>query len=282
MQFGIDLPNYGKFGDPTLLVDLAIEAESAAWDGFFLWDHLVSGGRSTVTDPWVVLSAAAVKTERIRLGPMVTPLARRRMARLARETVALDHLSGGRLILGVGLGSSDRKEFAYFGDEGDRKARAKILDESLDVLALLWGGEKVMFKGEHVEARTTPFLPTPFQGPRIPIWVAGTWPNKPPMRRAARWDGAFPIDARGDLSQQLSIEDMSDVISFVKERRPAGGSFDIVHAGLMTGDAAQDIDLTDHYAEIGVTWWLEHLYPSRMTPTAVRKFIRRGPPTTWH
>jgi len=139
-----------------------------------------------------------------------------------------------------------------------------------------------MFKGAHVEARTTPFLPTPVQEPRIPVWVAGTWPNKPPMRRAACWDGAFPIDACGDLSQQMSIEDISDVISFLKECRPADVSLDIVHAGLMTADTARDIDLTDRYVKIGVTWWLEHLHPSRMTPTAVRKFIRRGPPTTWN
>ena len=174
VKFGIDLPNYGKFGDPALLLDLAIEAEAAGWNGFFLWDHLVSGGRSAVTDPWVVLSATAVKTERIRLGTMVTPLARRRMARLARETVAIDHLSGGRLILGVGLGHHDKKEFADFGDEGNRRTRATILDESLDVLSLLWSGEEVSFQGEFVQAQTTPFLPSPLQEPRIPIWVAGT------------------------------------------------------------------------------------------------------------
>ena len=280
VKFGIDLPNYGKFGDPALLLDLAMEAEAAAWDGFFLWDHLVSGGRSAVTDPWVVLSAAAVKTEHIRLGTMVTPLARRRMARLARETVAIDHLSGGRLILGVGLGHFDKKEFAYFGDEGDRRTRARILDESLDLLSLFWSGEKVSFPGEFVQAQTTPFLPTPLQEPRIPVWVAGSWPNRRPMRRAARWDGAFPIDARGGLSQQMSVEDMSDVVSFLADCRPASGSFDIVQAGLMTGDDARDIELTERYADVGVTWWLENFFPSRMSPAAVRRFIRRGPPTT--
>jgi alkanesulfonate monooxygenase SsuD/methylene tetrahydromethanopterin reductase-like flavin-dependent oxidoreductase (luciferase family) len=280
MRFGIDLPNYGKFGDPALLLDLAIEAESAGWDGFFLWDHLVSGGRTPVTDPWVVLSAVAVKTERIRLGPMVTPLARRRMNKLARETVAVDQLSGGRLILGVGLGHFDDKEFAAFGDASDRKTRGQVLDESLDVLAALWSGQAVDYQGEHVRARTTPFLPTPLQQPRIPVWVAGTWPNKRPMRRAAAWDGAFPIDAGGDLTQQMSPEAMADAIAYVGEHRTGKGAFDIVHAGLVSGQQERDIELAARYADVGVTWWLEHVYPSRMSPVAIRRLIRMGPPRT--
>jgi alkanesulfonate monooxygenase SsuD/methylene tetrahydromethanopterin reductase-like flavin-dependent oxidoreductase (luciferase family) len=280
MKFAVDLPNYGKFGDPALLLELAIEAEAAGWDGFFLWDHLVSGGRTPVTDPWVVMSAVAVGTERIRFGPMVTPLARRRMNNLARATVALDHLSGGRFVMGVGLGHFDDKEFAAFGDAGDRKVRAQILDESLDILGKLWSGEAVEYTGDHVHARTTPFLPTPVQRPRIPIWVAGLWPNKRPMRRAAAWDGAFPIDARGDLTEQMSPEDMADAIAYVDANRTAKGPFDIVHAGLMSGDGAHDIELARRYAEVGVTWWLEHVYPSRMSPAAVRKLIHAGPPRT--
>ncbi len=278
MRFGIDLPNYGDFGDPTLLLDLAVEAEAAGWDGFFLWDHLVSDDRSPATDPWVVMSAVAVRTEHIRFGPMVTPLARRRMNKLARETVALDHLSGGRLILGVGLGHFDDREFTAFGDAGDRKVRGRILDESLDVLAGLWSGEEFTFKGEFLQARTSPFLPTPLQRPRIPIWVAGLWPNKRPMRRAAAWDGAFPIDAALDLTQQMSPRDIAAVIAFIAEHRTDDVPFDIVHAGLMSGDRAADADLVQRYDDAGVTWWLEHVYPGRMSPAAVRKLIRGGPP----
>ena len=178
------------------MLDLASEAEAAGWDGFFLWDHLLSGGHTPVTDPWVVMSALAVRTERIAFGPMVTPLARRRMNKLARETVALDRLSGGRLIMGVGLGFFDEKEFSAFGDEGDRRVRGRILDESLDVLAGLWSGEAFTYNGDYLQVASAPFLPTPLQRPRIPVWVAGLWPNKKPMRRAAAWDGAFPIDRR--------------------------------------------------------------------------------------
>lgn len=280
MKFGLDLPNYGKYGDPNLLLDLALEAEAAGWDGFFLWDHLLSGGRTPVTDPWVVMSAIAVRTERIRFGPMVTPLARRRMNKLARETVALDHLSGGRLIMGVGLGHFDEKEFAAFGDAGDRRTRARVLDESLDVLASLWSGEALDYQGEFLQAKTSPFLPTPLQRPRIPIWVAGLWPNKRPMRRAAAWDGAFPLDADGDITRQLSPDTIADAISFIADQRTGAGPFDIVHAGLMSGDPGRDREMTRAYAEAGVTWWLEHAYPSRMSPAALRKLIRVGPPRT--
>jgi alkanesulfonate monooxygenase SsuD/methylene tetrahydromethanopterin reductase-like flavin-dependent oxidoreductase (luciferase family) len=276
MKFGIDLPNYGKFGDPGLLLDLAIEAEAAGWDGFFLWDHVVSGGRTPVTDPWVVMSAVAERTERIRFGPMVTPLARRRMNNLARATVALDHLSGGRFVLGVGLGHFDEKEFAAFGDVGDRKVRARILDESLEVLAGLWSGEAFTYKGEFLQVRTKPFLPTPLQQPRIPVWVGGFWPNQRPMRRAGAWDGAFPA---GDvLTSQMSPEDTADAIAFVTDCRTSDGPYDFVHGGLLSGDTARDVALVQGYADVGVTWWLESVYPSRMSPAALRKLIRMGPP----
>jgi len=280
VKFGIDLPNYGEFGDPELLLDLAVEAEAADWDGFFLWDHLVSDGRTPATDPWVVMSAVAVRTEHIRFGPMVTPLARRRMNKLARETVALDHLSRGRFILGVGLGHFDDREFAAFGDAGDRKVRGRVLDESLDVLAGLWSGEEFTFEGEFLQARTSPFLPTPLQRPRIPIWVAGLWPNKKPMRRAAAWDGAFPIGAGLDLTQQMSPRDITDVIAYIADLRTDDAPFDIVHAGLMSGDRAADTKMTQVYADAGVTWWLEHVYTGRMSPAAVREAIRSGPPRT--
>jgi alkanesulfonate monooxygenase SsuD/methylene tetrahydromethanopterin reductase-like flavin-dependent oxidoreductase (luciferase family) len=280
MKFGVDLPNYGEFGDPDLLLELAVGAETAGWDGFFLWDHVVAGDRIPVTDPWVVMSAVAVRTEHIRFGPMVTPLSRRRMSKLARETVALDHLSGGRLTLGVGLGYSGDREFAAFGDAGDRKLRAAILDESLEVLAGLWSGRACDFEGEHLRIRTTPFLPLPLQRPRIPIWVAGMWPNKRPMRRAAAWDGAFPMDAGGDLTAQLSPAAMADVIAYIGEHRDVDGPFDVVHAGLMAGDRVADAELVQRYADVGVTWWLEHLFPGRMSLAALRKLIRMGPPRT--
>jgi alkanesulfonate monooxygenase SsuD/methylene tetrahydromethanopterin reductase-like flavin-dependent oxidoreductase (luciferase family) len=125
-----------------------------------------------------------VATERLVIGPLVTPLARRRPHQLARETVTLDRLSRGRLVLGIGLGSGRTGEFDpdRFGEEGDARARARLLDEGLDRLLAYWDGE---------------FEPRPVQQPRIPVWVAARWPHRRPLRRAARFDGLFPIDLPG-------------------------------------------------------------------------------------
>lgn len=280
MRFALDLTIFGELADPGLLADLAVEAESAGWDGFFLWDHMVAEAGKPVTDPWIVLAAVAARTERIRLGPMVTPLARRRMTKLARETVALDHLSDGRLTMGVGLGQHDQPEFAAFGDEGDRKVRAAVLDESLEVLAGLWTGQPFSFRGTHLRAETTGFVPAARQQPRIPVWVAALWPYKRPLRRAAAWDGVFPIKAGGDFTYQMSPEEMSEAAAYVAAQGTVSVDYDLVHAGLLSGDRAGDIELTRRYAEVGVTWWLEHIYPGRMTASEIQHFIRMGPPRT--
>lgn len=280
MRFGLDLTIFGELADPKLLADLAVEAEAAGWDGFFLWDHVASTFDPRVTDPWVALAAAAVRTSDVRLGPMVTPLARRRMTRLARETVALDQLSGGRLILGVGLGANDELEFGAFGDEGDRRARARILDESLEVLTALWSGEPVSFEGEHLRVQAEPFLPTPVQRPRIPIWVAGSWPLRRPLRRAAVWDGAYLNKAGADFQYQMTPEEMREVATAVERYRTSGGPYDIVHAGLLSGERGRDRALAEAYADAGVTWWLEHIYPGRLQVDELRRLIRVGPPRT--
>jgi alkanesulfonate monooxygenase SsuD/methylene tetrahydromethanopterin reductase-like flavin-dependent oxidoreductase (luciferase family) len=280
MRFGLDLTIFGELADPALLVDLALVAEAAGWDGFFLWDHLLAPGADEATDPWVVLAAVAARTERIRLGPMVTPLARRRMPKLARETAALDHLSTGRFTLGVGLGQNDAAEFSAFGDEGDRVTRARILDESLELLDLLWSGQPVSFRGQHLQARTEPFLPTPRQQPRIPVWVAALWPHQRPLRRAARWDGVFPIKAGAGFEYQMTPQEMADAAAVIAAHRSATGPFDLVHAGLLSGDRRRDRALAASYAEAGVTWWLEHIYPGRMSVAAIRELIAPGPPRT--
>jgi alkanesulfonate monooxygenase SsuD/methylene tetrahydromethanopterin reductase-like flavin-dependent oxidoreductase (luciferase family) len=280
MRFGLDLTIFGELADPNLLVELAVAAEAAGWDGFFLWDHLITARAGEVTDPWVVLAAVAARTERIRLGPMVTPLARRRMPKLARETVALDHLSGGRFTLGVGLGENDVAEFSAFGDEGDRVTRARVLDESLALLDRFWSGQAVSFQGQHLHAESEPFLPTPLQQPRIPVWVAALWPHQRPLHRAAAWDGVFPIKAGGGFEYQMSPQEMADAAAFIEGHRVTPGPYDIVHAGLLSGDRERDVALTAVYAEAGVSWWLEHIYPGRMSSAQIRDFIGLGPPRT--
>lgn len=196
-RHGLFVAPFDELSEPRVVAELAVRAEQRGWDGLFLWDHVrYREPVSAVADPWVTLSAVAVATSRLVIGPLVTPVARRRPHQLARETVTLDRLSGGRLVLGVGLGSDSTGEFdpERFGEEGDPRARARLLDEGLDRLAAYWGGE---------------FEPPPIQRPRIPVWVAARWPHRRPLRRAARWDGLFPIDLPGPEALAELIEEIA-------------------------------------------------------------------------
>jgi alkanesulfonate monooxygenase SsuD/methylene tetrahydromethanopterin reductase-like flavin-dependent oxidoreductase (luciferase family) len=287
MRYGLNLPPFGDFADPHALAELARDAETAGWDGFFIWDHMIFDPTwHPIVDPWVGLAAVAMSTSRVRLGTMLTPLPRRRPWKLARETVSLDHLSGGRLILGVGIGDPAQWEFGDFGEQTDARVRAQQLDEGLAILTGLWSGEPFSFQGQHYQLNEMRFLPRPVQSPRIPIWVGGWWPNKPPMRRAARWDGVFP----GQQSGQLTPEDLSAIKDYIQRHRSVTTPFDLVFSGETTGnDPAQDAALVAPYAAVGATWWLEGLNPWRFgwrwedawAPEATRLIVervRRGPP----
>ena len=194
MQYGVNLP---ITVDAQTLARLALEAEIAAWDGVFVWDCL-SGNpenepeKQAIYDPWIALAAIAMSTRRVRLGTMVTPLSRRRPWKVARETVTLDHLCQGRLILPVGLGSTIDAGFSKVGEEMDRKIRAEMLDEGLAILAGLWSGQPFSYIGQHYQVQEMTFLPPPVQQPRIPIWVVGAWPRMKSLRRALYWDGILP------------------------------------------------------------------------------------------
>ena len=280
MKFAIDVPNHAEYSDPHLLVELAVDAEKAGWDGFFIWDHLLKyqDYRIPVADPWIVLSAIALKTERLSIGPMVTPLARRRPWKVARETVTLDHLSGGRLILGVGLGARSRAEFGVFGDEGDPKIRGAMLDEGLEVLSSLWKGEPFVHQGEYYQVEETLFMPQPLQSPRIPIWVAGTWPNKKPFLRSVGWDGAFPLWMGQGHSDMMPVDQMRAVIDYIETCRVDDRAFDIVHLGITPGvDRVEDAKVVKPYQQVGVTWWLENLNPTRGSLEEMRRRIIMGP-----
>jgi alkanesulfonate monooxygenase SsuD/methylene tetrahydromethanopterin reductase-like flavin-dependent oxidoreductase (luciferase family) len=189
MRFGLSVP---PFTDPADVVALARSAESNGWDGFFLWDHLRWDDVVDAHDPWVLLGALAQETERIRLGTMVTPLSRRRPQVVAKHLTTLDHLSGGRATLGVGLGDPPDLDFSDFGDEASYQVRAAITDEALTIVAGLLGDGHVAFHGEHFDAEAS-VRPLPLQRPRIPIWVAGRAPHTRPLARAKRWDGYVPI-----------------------------------------------------------------------------------------
>jgi alkanesulfonate monooxygenase SsuD/methylene tetrahydromethanopterin reductase-like flavin-dependent oxidoreductase (luciferase family) len=275
MRFGIHVPNFGEFGDARALADLAAGAEVAGWDGFFIWDHILGdpAWREPMVDPWIGLAAIATSTARIRIGPLVTALPRRRPWKVARESASLDRLSGGRLVLGVGLGWPPEAEYEHFGESGSLSVRARELDEGLAILAGLWSGEPTSFQGEHYQMRETVFLPTPVQRPRIPVWVAVHGSGAGPLRRAARWDGAFPENPSG---ARVSPQEVAGLLARVDNLRSGPGPFDIVVGG-RNGELRR-LELAELSAA-GVTWWLESIPPGRSLADT-RDLIRRGPPAT--
>ena len=274
MKYGIDVPHAGEYFHPRVMADLAFEAEQAGWDGFFISDSI--GGPELIADPWIALSAVAMRTEQIRIGTTVTPLPRRRPWKVARETTSLDHLSGGRLVLGVGIGSPASGEYERFGEDGDAKIRGEKLDESLEVITGLWSGEHFEFHGKHYELKNTVFKPTPLQVPRIPIWVGGEWPNMVPFRRAASWDGVYPIrvDETGVTSDNLkSILDFIDVHRVRKDPIEV-----VVQIGVVGDEKEKQIDLVEKYEEEGLTWAIFTVRPeSRSLKESIAR-VRIGPP----
>jgi alkanesulfonate monooxygenase SsuD/methylene tetrahydromethanopterin reductase-like flavin-dependent oxidoreductase (luciferase family) len=259
MFHGISIPPFGDYADARALATLAREAEQVGWDGFFLWDHVIfDPSWHPIADPWVALAAVAMQTERMRIGTLITPIARRRPWKLARETVTLDRLSGGRLTLGVGLGDPARWDFGFFGEEEDPRARAARLDEGLEVLTGSWRGEPFSHQGSHYQLREMRFLPRPLQEPRIPIWVGGVWPNKRPARRAARWDGFFPIS----FGDPITPATWRSILAYIALHRESSAPFDAVQSGATDG-ADRAADTVAAYADAGVTWWMEDLSPYR-------------------
>jgi alkanesulfonate monooxygenase SsuD/methylene tetrahydromethanopterin reductase-like flavin-dependent oxidoreductase (luciferase family) len=276
----MSIPNFGVFSDPRRLVDLACRAEGAGWDGFFLWDHMQAGDwAGPVVDPWVALAAVAASTERVTLGTMITPLPRRRPTKLARETVSLDHLSGGRLVLGVGIGWPRDLDFADLGDSGDDRVRAAQLDEGLQVLTGLWSGERFSHRGAYYSVANARFIPGPLQKPRIPIWVGSTWPNRRPFRRAARWDGVVPLvaDPEADFRSPTPGE-LSDIIAYTMEHRSSSAPFEVAVGDSLSGATRPPAEVVGPYAEAGATWWLEAVgwppQPYEFWPD----YISAGPP----
>jgi alkanesulfonate monooxygenase SsuD/methylene tetrahydromethanopterin reductase-like flavin-dependent oxidoreductase (luciferase family) len=261
------------------MVDLALQAEEHGWDGFFVWDHMLLWDENPMADPWVILSAVAAATERIRLGPMVIPVARRRPWKLAREASSLDHLSGGRLVLGAGLGNPADTEFEAFGEVPNARTRAEKLDEGLAIMAGMWSGEPFSFDGRHYRVERYTYLPRPVQQPRIPIWIAGKVPNKRPFRRAAKWDGVFPMKV-GDA--QLTPQEMRETVDYVARHRDPTGRFDVSMflIGLLDGRSRSPANLAE-YAEAGVTWIHDGPSFTDTDDVAVRSLrsqISEGPP----
>lgn len=283
MKFGIYLPNFGPFGDARVLASLARDAEDSGWDGFFIWDHIAGMGLHMV-DTWVALASIALNTQRIRIGTTVTPLPRRRPWKVARETVSIDHLSGGRLILGVGIGGGSW-EWDDLGEQTDIKERGMMLDEALYILAGLWTGEPFQYEGRYFHIKETQFLPKPVQSPRIPVWVGGFWPHKAPFRRAAVWDGIFPLFETDSEEEELT--QLKEAVSYVSEHRTSPTPIDLICTGFTFADKTSlAAEMIGRRAALGMTWWLESITPSRFSlkfrdewpVDRMRERILQGPP----
>jgi alkanesulfonate monooxygenase SsuD/methylene tetrahydromethanopterin reductase-like flavin-dependent oxidoreductase (luciferase family) len=278
LRYGVFLPNFGPFGRPKILVELARAAEEAGWDGLFIWDHILfdAAAPQDVVDPWVALAGIAAETSRLRIGALMTPVARRRPWKLARETASLDHLSDGRLVFGAGLGFPPDVEFGLFGEETDGRLRADKLDEGLAILAGLWSGEPFAFEGKHYSLRETQFLPAPVQRPRPPVWIAGWWPHRRPFRRAARWDGIFAELPEGAVP---TPDDLRAIVAFIDETRDRGPDFDVVLNGYTASAPEEAAEAVAPYLDAGLTWWLERVDPTRLfsAESALERIVA-GPP----
>ena len=256
MQAALFLPLFNELFDPQVVVELTVEAEARGWDGVFVWDHLrYPEPVEEVADPWIVMAAMAAATERVRIGPMVTPVPRRRPQVLARATVTLDHLSNGRLTFGVGIGGDRGGELSLFGEELEPRARAVLLDDGLARLDRWWRGEAV---------DETMLLPRPVQRPRIPVWVASHFPYRAPVRRAALWDGWFPIGLPRP-------DDLAGLLDYARQHRSSDSPFDVAVQGIPDADPRPWVDA-------GATWWLVRFDPFTVTVAEVRAAIENGPP----
>jgi alkanesulfonate monooxygenase SsuD/methylene tetrahydromethanopterin reductase-like flavin-dependent oxidoreductase (luciferase family) len=283
MRYALSIPNFGDWADPRTMVGLARDAEAAGWEGFFIWDHIrFSATPLPVHDPWVLLAAMATVTDRIRIGPMVTPLPRRHPWKRAPGAGSVDHPSGGGLIRGVGIGEPIDIEFEAFGLPGDKKVRAEMLDEGLAILAGLWSGEEFSFTGTHYHLAPMRFLPRPVQQPRIPIIVAGYWPNKGPIRRAARWDGMNALFPNPTEDWEGKFTSLVAELHELRADAPGAPPFEIFDGGHTPGGDDPTVA-----ARLGATWWVESLNPwrfgwdnSERWPDIgpVRERIRQGPP----
>lgn len=280
MKYGFVIPG----GDVRELPEVAHEAEEAGWDGVFIPDCIYidapGAAESLGFDPWVALTAMAMRTERVRLGTMITPISRRRPWKLARETATLDRLSNGRLIVPIGLGALDDAGFGRVGEATDRKTRAELMDEGLEILTGLWSGKPFSYTGKHYQVDNLTFLPPPAQQPRIPVWVVGAWPRPRSMQRVMRYDGILPNKINPDGSHgQITPDDIRDIRAYVQEHRAEGTPFDIVWEGETPGDDHERAAaIIQPFAEAGITWWMESMWSAPDGLNSVRQRIRQGPP----
>jgi alkanesulfonate monooxygenase SsuD/methylene tetrahydromethanopterin reductase-like flavin-dependent oxidoreductase (luciferase family) len=275
MRVGVYLPLFEDFADPRRAADLAATAEEAGWAGLFVWDHLLASALP-VGEAWTTLAAIAMTTSRMRIGVMITPLARRRPWVLARQIATVDRLSGGRLTMGIGLGDDGWMEFSSFGEVADPRERGQVLDESLEVLQELLSGKPVRHDGPRYTVDSAPFLPVPVQDP-VPVWAACWWPNRKPLARAARLQGCFPVFGTGGRPAPPSAADLTAVRAELSRLGAPADHDLIIRCALHRLDPGERRAALRTFAGCGVTWVLEGFGPGQ--PAAeVEAFIRGGPP----
>jgi alkanesulfonate monooxygenase SsuD/methylene tetrahydromethanopterin reductase-like flavin-dependent oxidoreductase (luciferase family) len=265
MRQGLFLPPFDGLADPNRMIDLALTAEAAGWDGFFLWDHLLYADPvRDILDPYICLAAMASATSTIELGPMVTPLNRRRPAIVARQAATLDLLSRGRLTLGFGIGDDGEVgEFSRFGEVTDARERGRMLDEGLDALKGLLSGDELHHRGEHYTIDGVTFLPTSARDGGIPIWIAARWPNPAPIRRASRFDGVVVI-------QMSEPSDVATLRQMIETERGAMSNFDLVIQGVYGDDPTP-------WQRAGASWFLSRLGPYGLEYDDVQRAVAAGP-----
>jgi alkanesulfonate monooxygenase SsuD/methylene tetrahydromethanopterin reductase-like flavin-dependent oxidoreductase (luciferase family) len=275
MRYGIVTANLGEYADPRMAVRLARAVEEAGWEAFFVWDHLGFVRGVPSGDPYVTLAAVAASTTRLKLGLAVTPLARRHPQVVASALASLDLLSAGRAIFGAGLGGAP-EEFTAFGEPGDAKRRAAMLDEGLTILDELWSGESVTRRGPHYTVEGVSLAPRPLQRPRVPIWIGGESP--PALRRAARWDGWLaPATSHDETSTTMakSPERIAEMVATIRRHRTTTAPFEVAIDGYSESGAHE---LPRAYGEAGATWWLESIHSVRGTLSEMMARVEEGPP----
>jgi alkanesulfonate monooxygenase SsuD/methylene tetrahydromethanopterin reductase-like flavin-dependent oxidoreductase (luciferase family) len=280
VRYMVNIGAAGPGRDPRTLAELAVLAEASGWDGLLLEDYIVYQGQlgTPTYDPWIVLAAMALPTTHVRLGTLVTPLPRRRPWKLASEAVTLDHLSGGRLILGVGAGDGREPSFGAVGEPTEPRVLAERLDEGLEILAGLWSGESVSFQGKHYHVAGLKLSPAPVQQPRIPLWVGGNWLSRGVRRRLVRWDGCCVYKGSPGTEEYrpMTADDVRAILSLIERERGTAAGFEVCIGGFARRpDAEREREYIRSLAEAGATWWNEWVPPGDLART--REAIIRGP-----
>jgi alkanesulfonate monooxygenase SsuD/methylene tetrahydromethanopterin reductase-like flavin-dependent oxidoreductase (luciferase family) len=261
VHHALSLPPFGVLSDPSALVDVAIAAEERGWDGVFLWDHLLRPleQATEIADPWIMLSAIAVATARVRIGPMVTPIARRRPLKLAREVATLDMVAHGRLTLCLGLGVDSGGELTKTDEELDPSVRGSMLDEGVVLLDQMLRGEHVTHRGEHFMVDGITLSPTGAQSPRVPFWMAARGANAKPVRRAARYEGLCPT--------VITPQRFSELVEIVATERSSTDDF--VFAVMTTSEHR-----LSEYERRGANWAIHEAQP-HYTMVEIMEIVNR-------